>query len=52
MPGEEEAEVPVPGGAGVQQGESHLRPAGGAGDGKETDSVTLKSQVSLLSIFV
>ena len=35
VPGPEEAPLPVPGGAGVQQGEGHLRPAGGAGDGED-----------------
>lgn len=38
MSGPEEAEVPVPGGIGVQQGEGHLCSAGGAGDGKHTNT--------------
>lgn len=33
MPSQEEAPVSVPRGTRVQQGEGHLRPEGGAGDG-------------------
>lgn len=34
VPGQEEAEIPVPGGAGIQSGESYLCTPGGTGNGK------------------